>query len=115
MTDYSQLSDFEINKRVWIETGLAKSSEPLLKSVFTSQGKIFNPCNSWADAGPIIVESRIMINPYCADEMWKSEVQVSHDGFMTTYATAYDKNPLRVAMIVYLMMREANGENVVSS
>lgn len=47
-----------------------------------------------------------MINPYCADELWKCEAMCSSDGFMTTYATAYDKNPLRAAMIAFLMMKE---------
>lgn len=67
----------------------------------------FDPCNNPSDACPIIFSSRIMLNPYCADELWKAEVPCGFDGFVKAYATCYHRNPLRAAMIVFLMMEDA--------
>jgi len=123
--DYSKMSDFEINCGVARAAGLEGLMFFGVDSSFcagpvwnvpsgisddgfsVSRGNPFNPCNNPADAWPIITEHRIMLNPYCADELWKCEVPCLFDGFMTTYAAAYDKNPLRAAMVVYLMMQEA--------
>lgn len=63
-------------------------------------------CNNPSDAWPIIFSSRIMLNPYCADELWKAEVPCGFDGLFKEYATCYHRNPLRAAMIVFLMMRD---------
>lgn len=112
MTDYSKMSDFEINLQVAITIGgfvdeeILHEEKTIFKHHGNSQYTAFDPCNSWADSGPIIASNRIMLNPYCADELWKAEFPVIDDGFMKTYAVNYDKNPLRAAMIVFLMMQE---------
>lgn len=98
MKDYSAMSDFEINCAVAIA---------LWDTDFTAVDLEFEPCSSWCDAGPIIHSNRIMLNPYCADELWKAEHEVMDDGFIKTFAVNYDKNPLRAAMIVFLMMQES--------
>lgn len=114
MKNYSELSDFEINKAVAIHRGHqcyygdGSYTNDGLNVTVKGNGRIgwFNPCRLPEDAWPIIVENRIMLNPYCADNEWKSEVPCGVDGSFTKYATAYHKNPLRAAMIVYLMMKD---------
>lgn len=69
--------------------------------------KEFDPCNRADHAWPIVLKHRIMLNPYCADNLWKAEVPCGSEDSVTTYATCYHKNPLRAAMVVYLMMLEA--------
>lgn len=114
MTDYSKMSDFEINLSVAKLTinyddlsPSPLSGTPVVQWGDGSNWHHFDPCNSWADAGPIISSNRIMLNPYCADELWKAEIPVADDGFMKTYAVNYNANPLRAAMIVFLIMNEA--------
>ena len=58
----------------------------------------FDPCNNPADAWPIIVENRIRVNPVLYTK-WMAEdylEDISHSG----------GNPLRCAMVVFLMMKE---------
>ena len=57
-------------------------------------------CNNPSDAWPIILESKASLNPYDNSDEW----------FATTDTSFFvdDKNPLRAAMIVYLMMQEQN-------
>ena len=50
-------------------------------------------CSDWADAGPIIQEHRIPLNLF-RDEWTAGERR-----------NVKDKNPLRAAMIVFLMMK----------
>lgn len=123
MKDYASMSDFEINSAVhnallnepysMVFMGsdriewTSKGGEKIItdKVPYTKNG-VHDYCNNPADAWPIIQENRIMLNPYCADELWKCEIPCNDDGFMKTLAVAYDKNPLRAAMIVFLMMQE---------
>jgi hypothetical protein len=119
--DYSQLSDQEINAMV----GKIVSKDDL--SIIASDGnaviheyadcgefkgiclgwKVFDPCHSPADAWPIIVESKIMLSPHCADDEWKAQIHLGRVGIFDNYASAWNKNPLRAAMIVFLMMQDA--------
>ena len=66
----------------------------------------FDPCNSWADAGPIIQNAKIGIKPVSRVrnyneryESWEASVNKPH--FEEEF-----ENPLRAAMIVFLMMNE---------
>ncbi|HCR2010148.1 TPA: DUF2591 domain-containing protein [Enterobacter asburiae] len=113
--DYSQLSDQEINAMV----GKIVSKDGL--SIIASDGnaviheyadcgefkgiclgwKVFDPCHSPADAWPIIESNRISIrNRYEGD--WKAENEWGESRFHVAC------NPLRAAMIVFLMMQDAN-------
>ncbi|MCP4321484.1 MAG: DUF2591 domain-containing protein [Alteromonadales bacterium] len=85
--NYNELSDFEINK--------------LVAEKLTGKESIFVPdyCNNPSDAWPIIVDNRITVAPY--DD--------ASQGWSATYDTSFfidDDNPLRAAMIVYLMMNK---------
>ncbi|EMP4942749.1 phage protein NinX family protein [Escherichia coli] len=124
--DYSQLSDFEINVAVFeaIHNGSPDYKEGENGDmVFVSfEGDIvngdavevevergsFNPCANPADAWPIITENNISIildNPSmpCATD----NARDLFDDAGLNVGVAYD-NPLRAAMIVFLMMQDAN-------
>lgn len=116
MKKYRDKSDFEISLCVAqiifndSEYDVIKQSMEVVKFQ-NGNGKgichVFDPCNNPADAMPIIIENRIMLNPYCADDLWKCEVKVGADGILNIYAVCYDKNPYRAAMEVFLMMKDA--------
>lgn len=99
---YAEMSDFEINKAVGMATGEATVSEPVFKQVIrNSNGREFNPCNSWADAGPIIVENGIGLMPFKKSpaKAWSTSAGLLGN------ANVQHANPLRAAMIIFLMMR----------
>ncbi|AZU84630.1 phage protein NinX family protein [Escherichia coli] len=121
--DYSQLSDFEINVAVFeaIHNGSPdyKEGENGAMVFISFEGDIvngdavevevergsFNPCANPADAWPIITENNISIildNPSmpCATD----NARDLFDDALPNVGVAYD-NPLRAAMIVFLMMR----------
>ena len=120
--DYSQLSDFEINKRVSVAAGLnvnmffdvdeAYARGPVWTSpsgncyagIKSSKGNPFDPCNDPADAWPIIVENKISI--YAMSEA-DARGKWGAEAFYPNEAYHFNDNPLRAAMIVFLMMRDA--------
>ncbi|EKR0279697.1 DUF2591 family protein [Escherichia coli] len=120
--DYSQLSDFEINVAVFeaIHNGSPDYKEGKNGAmVFISfEGDIvngdavevevergsFNPCANPADAWPIIMENMISVCAYKranpgmkAVSWWEADSFGEH--------ITLDDNPLRAAMIVFLMMQ----------
>lgn len=130
--DYSKMSDFEINKRVAIALDIdmhfyIPESEDSIKPGFlptelgpiwqtsavfvgeftVSNGNAFNPCNNPADAWPIIVENNISLildnpsSPMATSNCvgWYSDEEPP--------VHASNQNPLRAAMIVFLMMQES--------
>ncbi|WP_414456848.1 phage protein NinX family protein [Enterobacter kobei] len=64
----------------------------------------FDPCHNPADAWPIIVGSKINIR-FGAEGM-ACEAQFMQYGHESV--ECYHANPLRAAMIVFLMMQDAN-------
>ena len=122
-TDYSKMSDFEINKLVATALGIdnhffiSESEDSfdaeippnqrgpiwstgayMVLEFKPSNGNCFNPCNNPADAWPIIVENRIRINPILYTK-WMAEDYLED-------VSSCDENPLRAAMIVFLMMQD---------
>ncbi len=90
---YSEMSDNKINRQVF-ECLFGDIGEDKDMLLIWQQSK-FQPCSSWNDAGPIIADLQIDL------------------GFNGSFATARkddcffsSKNPLRAAMIVFLMMQE---------
>lgn len=115
MTDYSQLSDFEINKLVAIALGLEvkdwpEADRPYIWHVVKNElGNDYfdytdykDYCNNPADAWPIIVGSKINIR-FGAEGM-ACEAQFMQYGHESV--EHYHANPLRAAMVVFLMMQE---------
>lgn len=105
--NYSGLSDDKINLHVFERLfGNIGEDRDMLR--VWQQGK-FQPCNSWVDAGPIIFKHGISIMKDSGLHLWcatskaywvdGSEWQMGQEEM--------DANPLRAAMIVFLMMQES--------
>jgi len=98
MTDYSKMSDYEVNCQVAFHIGL--------RTVELAEEGTFDPCNNPADAWPIILENKITI-------FWDGGIPVAKtiDGYLGKTPICnnvhVDRNPLRAAMIVFLMMKDA--------
>lgn len=117
--DYSQLSDFEINKRVAIATGqnikfiFLDDDDNEIGILVGRKGcrekKDFDPCNNPSDAWPIIVDNKISLNSYSGT--W--EASYEYDAPIGAFGTdeivtkaVEGKNPRRTAMIAFLMKQE---------
>lgn len=110
MIDYSKMIDFEINKLVALSLGGFESEDifELQGVIFKRHGKFqysfFDPCNNPSDAWPIIVDSGIGIRKQKSNGLWVATQEGGN-------YPKYDDNPLRAAMIVYLMMKDSENEN----
>lgn len=105
--DYSQLSDQEINIQVARiihperEVIKSKSRPPSACVIGHLPSKWLDYCNNPADAWPIIVDNHIGIAPYLSEAFaWSSRHGMASD------LSTEDKNPLRAAMVVFLMMKD---------
>lgn len=110
MKDYVSMSDFEINCEVLAvfnpdikHMSLSGDNSCFYDCGPTGDGwnqiDIPDYCNNPVDAWPIIVENRIRVNPVLYTK-WMAEdylEDISHSG----------ENPLRCAMVVFLMMEES--------
>lgn len=114
MNNYSQMSDFEINKAVAIATGHKCYYGD---GSYTNDGKHvtvkgngiigwFRPCSEPGDAWPIITEHGIGVIPYKKGlaEAWSVATGLIN-------GTTKDANPLRAAMVVFLMMQDKADAN----
>lgn len=113
--NYSEMTDFEINCAVAAslgreffynspgEPGKRRKSfviDDVCRDVYESgawSSDVFDPCKSWADAGPIIGKENISL--IFGFGHWDA---MSPDG---ESLQAEEVNPLRAAMIVFLMMQ----------
>lgn len=107
MTDYSKMSDFDINKAVAELHGY--DTKPIqffalqgLSKVRTTE-RFFDYCKSWADAGPIIEKEKISL--IFGFSHWDAMSEAGES------LQAEEVNPLRAAMIVFLMMKEQADES----
>ncbi|SUI52321.1 phage protein NinX family protein [Serratia marcescens] len=65
--------------------------------------KEYDPCNNPADAWPIIVENKIsIISMHSGGDGWQID-----SGEDEEFVLHQQSNPLRAAMIVFLMMKDA--------
>lgn len=116
--DYEKLSDFKINKMVTMKLGGFNESEYSSISGNFHKGKpedegyrigiVVDYCDNPADAWPIILDNSICIEKRGdKTEFWRAITwnQISGNEYMPIYQNS-DKNPLRAAMIVFLMMNE---------
>ncbi|MFY7293979.1 phage protein NinX family protein [Enterobacter cloacae complex sp. IR5457] len=100
--DCSQLSDFEINQRV--SNAIPGRFIFYPDYVWDSEWeKTFDPCNKAADAWPIITDNKISI--YAMSEA-DARGKWGAEAFYPKGAYHFNDNPLRAAMIVFLMMQE---------
>lgn len=113
MKDYSAMSDFEINKQVAIiqghkcyyDNGSYTNGYNKISVIVKGNGIIgqFDPCNNPADAWPILMANHIGIMPFKsgAATAWPTSI-----GLLSNFHVKHE-NPLRAAMICYLMMKDA--------
>lgn len=117
MTDYSKLSDFEINRSVAIAIGFHPDECDIAKRGSTSVGvewnedtgyaiRAFDYCNKPADAWPIIDENNItIINDHPEIRYAVNNLNAYRSGDNNCIVKS-DSNGLRAAMIVFLIMKE---------
>ncbi|HHR6028553.1 TPA: phage protein NinX family protein [Providencia alcalifaciens] len=130
MNKYTELSDFEINKKVadligatpypYGSGGYHSSAVSGMESaiIIKSPHKVgaFDPCNNPSDAMPIIIENRIAIFPmetlgvkyWCA----ASDFEDIGEKEIIWGIEANNKSPYRAAMEVYLLVKDAENEKV---
>lgn len=116
--DYSKMSDFEINRAVAIANGFPPDDCDIAKRGASLVGvewnddtgyatKAFDYCNNPADAWPIIAENRITVMIDDTTNDWSAAVvQDFCDSSAFKYSNCH-KNPLRAAMVTFLMMQES--------
>jgi hypothetical protein len=95
-TDYSKMSDFEINCRVHSE---------VMEISGLDSFKAKDYCNNPADAWPIIVNNSISLECIVVnrhEKTWRAQFKTAYVKHRVNH-----KNPLRAAMIVFLMMQES--------
>ena len=128
MLNYEEMSDFEINMRVacsidGVRVDENGNPEYAIDCFLHSDNGIsvkwlrcgndefefFNPCNNPSDAWSIIMEYQISITKYEGLEKWDAHgggicVDYDHCIVSDLDCSYSNKNPLRAAMIVFLMM-----------
>lgn len=95
-TDCSKMSDFEINCRVHSE---------VMEISGLDSFKAKDYCNNPADAWPIIVNNSISLECIVVnrhEKTWRAQFKTAYVKHRVNH-----KNPLRAAMIVFLMMQES--------
>ena len=117
MKDYASMSDQQINQLVGCKVGevqLGARSACCIGSdgnVLVLKGgmwTIFDPCNNPADAWPILVDNKITIDaPLPQHEYWTAEKRDTDGGLLDFHVGI---NPMRCAMIVFLMMKEGKND-----
>ncbi|MEQ5315700.1 phage protein NinX family protein [Providencia vermicola] len=113
MNKYTELSDLEINKIVaeeLIQSGFIIDVEYSENYIFVKDKYhdcyAFDPCNNPTDAMPIIIENKICMNYIDGDIGWCAYHFDEEKGELEIY----DKNYYRVAMILFLLMKDAENE-----
>lgn len=116
--DYENATDEQINKAVTMAVGKFKDSDYSSVSGNYHKGNVFDCnysvgvvhdyCNNPSYAWPIILEDKINLLWNTESTEWEAQAVVTIDMYQppTCEYYYYDKNPLRAAMIVYLMMNE---------
>ena len=111
--NYAEMSDFEINKLVtskYLLTDGWKYNEKENGFIYEQNGyfhPVNNYCGLWEKAGNIIYEKGICLtSPIKPREKWTASWFIEGGNWSVNDFTVSDKNPLRAAMIVFLMMNE---------
>ena len=108
MNKYTELSDFEINKRIAEMDTKNKyvyfeKEQTIFMEFNNGQTQKFNPCNYPSDAMPIIIENGIsLISDWNEIGLWGATYE--------PWIYSENKNPLRAGMEVFLMTRSAENE-----
>jgi len=108
--NYAEMSDLQVN--IAVASKLAVNAKVEDGALFTSKihdgenvisvTTVTDFCNNPSDTWPIIVENGVCITSPAVDgERWRAMIYTSNKNYSWS-----DKNPLRAAMIVFLMMNE---------
>ncbi|MCX3078405.1 DUF2591 family protein [Klebsiella michiganensis] len=128
MTDYSKMSDKEINKQV----AFALGCKEVVPDIFMDDNRryefdkpknksgnrfYFDPCNNPVDAWPIVIDNKLSLNNYGSSweasfEHYKPVGAFGTDECVTSGVE--DKNPLRALMIAFLMKVETENAKIPS-
>lgn len=114
--NYSGLSDFEINKLVAEALGESvtdnqsaslkvKSSSVLISSICGGSCER-NYCNNPSDAWPVIIENKISLTYEMNEWAASTGFNVDSNGITHYRLWEMNKNPLRAAMIAFLMIKD---------
>lgn len=125
MMNYEEMSDFEINRAVACRLdgteldsfgkpmfaidcyfSLPNSSSVEWHRVGADESRVFNPCNNPADAWPIIVGNKICLAFDVMAEPPSQGSWVAQPSYGYSSERVRNDNPLRAAMIVFLMMQD---------
>lgn len=110
--NYSELTDFEINKRV-----ASRLYSQCCLDFLEDEGKVLllhgnfikteiNFIKDWADAGPIIEKHKINLKFYHYSKFWHADIWNHEETKNAQISPACrDKSPLRAAMILFLMIK----------
>ncbi|WP_265498541.1 phage protein NinX family protein [Providencia rustigianii] len=112
MNKYAEPSDFDINKLVAEKAFINIKASKTFSEVIIFKNKIkyrFDPCNNPSDAMPIIIENKISLRAPTITDRWKAEF-IDEYGNYIGYRRALNKNPLRAAMELFLLMKDAENE-----
>lgn len=120
MKNYSEMSDFEINKavakglklRVCSEQSASLKINPssvLCANFVHGNGTTyeFNPCNDWADIGAIICDNEIDLTSPTSGGIEQWMASKFYPDKVYGVIDALDKNPKRAAAICFLMMEQS--------
>lgn len=115
--NYEEMSDFEINVEVAKASGLdvqyqsMRNDGRVLVVVKIDCGvehyyRVPDYCNNWADAGPVIINNCIALTPCMGKNNGDATGYFAHKN---PTEIEFDENSkaLRAAMIVFLMMKDA--------
>ncbi len=112
--NYSEMKDHEINAAVgeaigWNAKFIHQDDSVTFRDDLGRLRGRKNYCNSWADAGPIIFNHGISIMKDSGLHLWcaTSSAYWADGCEWQMGPEVMDSNPLRAAMIVFLMMQEA--------
>lgn len=109
--DYSKLSDQQINAAVAMTFG-EKIGQPVNgMQMLSIDGEYlcstFDPCNNAADSWPIIEDKKICLAFDVFAEPQDGGAWVAQPAYGWERERVRNDNPLRAAMIVFLMMQES--------
>ncbi|MGO2336713.1 phage protein NinX family protein [Providencia sp.] len=118
MNKYTELSDFEINKKVAARYYQNKDFIEAYKDIekVFVDGNLFDPCNNPADAMPIIIENGIdLLNgENMMPELFGHHSTYTLHNFNTPIAAdslKEDKTIYRLGMEAFLMKKDAENES----
>lgn len=111
MIDYESMSDFQVNLKIVefihphdykVEDGEVLITDWVMECIYGTgeEYEEFNPCKYPEHAWSIIVENKISVLPWKGD-LW-------HSYSLNCKHRHADKNPLRAAMILFLITQEEN-------